>query len=91
MFQEYSVFEIAAIVMILLVCYWWICKLNPPALYYPWSYSAAQQESGTGEPAELVISTLQPLQAEERESRGCIRLQVPVAETNHGTLSELVL
>ena len=85
MFQEYSVFEIAAIVMILLVCYWCICKLNP------WSYNAAQQESGTGEPAELVISTLQPLQAAERESRGCIRLQVPVAETNHGALSELVL
>lgn len=87
MFQEY-LFEIAAVVLILLVCYWCTYKQE---CQFAQSCNATEQESDNEEPAELVISTLHPLQAAERETRDCSCFQVPVAETNHGAVSELVL
>ena len=89
-------FEIAAIAVLLYV-YWCTCRRRRQCGTHSRSLIvtgqpciAAEQESSTGEPAELVISTLQSVpQAVERD--GSIYVQAPVAETNRDAVAELAL
>ena len=91
-FEKYLL-EIAAFAVIHLLMYWW-CMCRRHRQFATHSPIAAEQESSTGEPSELVISNLQSLQAAGGESHirvATMPLQVPVAETNYRAVSELVL
>ena len=92
-FEEYLL-EIVVIAGISLLLHWCMCKAihsrSPAIAEQP--CITAEQESSTGEPAELVISNLQPFQAVERDGEHYnIRMQVPVEETNRGATSKFVL
>jgi hypothetical protein len=97
-FEKYLL-EIVAIMIFLLV-YWCMCKCRRQLFAAIHSRflvvgvqlcNAAVQESSTGEPAALVIGTLQfiHIPAAEKVNRG--RMQVPVPEINHGATSVLAL
>ena len=96
-----SLLETAAICLMLLWCACRCLKLPIPIVssaaanqYICYnSMQEAEQETGCGEPAELVLRGVQSVQAMEGDNENDNRrfMQLPVMETSHGATSELVL